>query len=110
VVCLLALAGCSGSDGPVAETSATDTATTTGSDGPVNPDLVKADANTATIAVLAGTFEANGVENPDRWAREVDEYRPYPTDDPDLGKLRDELAKYDPSPETLELIIASLKL
>jgi len=38
----------------------------------------------------------------------VDEYRPYPTDDPSLAKLRQELAKYNPAPDVLEKILATL--
>jgi competence protein ComEA len=67
-------------------------------------------ANTATIAEPQSTLEANGVSNAARWAREVDEYRPYPTGDPGFGKLRQELAKYRPDQATLEKIVASLSL
>ena len=55
-------------------------------------------------------LEAAGVPNAARWAREVVEYRPYPTDDPGFAKLRQELAKYNPSPEVVNQIIASLTL
>jgi hypothetical protein len=67
-------------------------------------------ANTATIPELQQAFEAAGIPNAARWAREVDEYRPYPTDDPTFAKLRRELAKYNPAPDVLEKILASLSL
>jgi hypothetical protein len=67
-------------------------------------------ANTASIPELQRAFEANGIPNAARWAREVDEYRPYPTDDPSFGKLRGELAKYNPSADVLQKILASLTL
>jgi len=34
---------------------------------------------------------------------------PAVSDDPTFAKLRDELSKYNPSPETLEAIIATLE-
>jgi hypothetical protein len=40
----------------------------------------------------------------------VDEYRPYPTDDPNMAKLRQNLAKYNPAPDVVEKIVASLTL
>jgi len=67
-------------------------------------------ANTATIAQLTEAFQAAGISNAARWAREVDEYRPYPTDDPSFAKLRSELAKYNPSPDVLQRILATLTL
>jgi len=70
----------------------------------------KVNANTASIPELQRAFEANGIPNAARWAREVDEYRPYPTNDPALGKLRSELAKYNPSTDVLQKILASLTL
>jgi hypothetical protein len=50
------------------------------------------------------------VSNAARWAREVDEYRPYPTDDPSLAKLRRELSKYNPAPGVVDQIISALAL
>ena len=46
-----------------------------------------------------------------RWAREVEEYQPYPTDDLSFAKLRQELAKYNPGLwGVVDQIIASLSL
>ena len=70
----------------------------------------KVNANTASIAELQAAFQAAGISNAARWAREVDEYRPYPTDDPSFAKLRRELAKYNPGAETVEKIVATLAL
>lgn len=67
-------------------------------------------ANNATPAEMEAAFAAAGITRPDKWAHEVEEYRPYPADDPNFGKLRHELAKYHPSPETLEQILACLSL
>jgi hypothetical protein len=59
---------------------------------------------------LQQAFEAAGIPNAARWAREVDEYRPYDTADPNFGKLRRELAKYNPAPGVVDRIIATLSL
>ena len=48
------------------------------------------------------------MSNPGRWAEEVVEYRPYPADDPNLAKLRDNLAKYNPGQETTDKIVSAL--
>jgi hypothetical protein len=67
-------------------------------------------ANTASVAELQRAFEAAGISNAARWAREVEEYRPYPTDDPTFAKLRRELAKYNPGPGVVDQIVATLSL
>jgi DNA uptake protein ComE-like DNA-binding protein len=66
-------------------------------------------ANTASVAELQAAFEAAGISNADKWAREVAEYRPYP-DDPTWGQLRQELGKYNIDPAVLEQIIALLEV
>ncbi len=81
--------------------AATVTATTT---------ATKASANNATAAQLQSAFEAGGVPNASRWVIEVQEYRPYPVDDPTFAKLKSNLAKYNPSADTLSRILASLSL
>jgi hypothetical protein len=73
-------------------------------------NVAKVNANTASIPELQAALTAAGVPNADRWAREVDEYRPYPTDDPTFGKLRQNLAKYNPAPDTVEKIVSALSL
>jgi hypothetical protein len=49
------------------------------------------------------------VSNPEKWAEEVDEYRPYPND-PKWAKLRQELGKYKIDPALLEKIISVLEV
>ena len=70
----------------------------------------KVNANTATIPQLQAAFEAAGIPNSARWAREVDEYRPYPTNDTTFAKLQKELAKYNPGQATLDKILSTLAL
>ena len=69
----------------------------------------KVSANTASEEEITAALTGAGVSNPGRWAEEVVEYRPYPTDDPDLTKLRDNLAKYNPGQETVDKIVSALQ-
>jgi hypothetical protein len=71
---------------------------------------LRANANSATVDEMTRAFETAGIQNANRWAREVEEYRPYPTNDASFAKLRGELAKYNPSPDTLARILATLSL
>lgn len=70
----------------------------------------KVNANTASAAELQQAFEAAGIMSAARWVREVQEYRPYPANDPSFAKLRGELAKYNPSADTVDKIISTLAL
>ncbi len=120
----LALTACTGSAGPAPSTGAgptraavsgaTPAAGTGGSPvagaGAASAALVKVNANTASQDEVQRALEADGVPNASRWAREVVEYRPYPTDDPSFGKLRQELAKYNPGPQVVDQIVAALTL
>ena len=71
---------------------------------------VKLSANSASRLELAAAFEAAGISNASKWAREVEEYRPYAVDDAEYSKLRGELAKYNPAPGVVDSIIALLEL
>ena len=71
---------------------------------------VRVSANRATRAQLQQAFEAAGIPNAARMAVEVEEYRPYPTDDPGMAKLRRELAKYNIAPSVVDQVIATLTL
>lgn len=68
----------------------------------------KVSANTASAEEIAAGLESAGVPNAERWAEEVVEYRPYPPDDPNLQKLRDNLAKYNPGQDTVDKIVSAL--
>ena len=96
----------------VATTSASPSPVTAASPSPAaSPAVVqKVNANTASVAELQRAFEAAGISNAARWAREVEEYRPYPTNDPSFAKLRQELAKYNPGPGVVDQIVATLSL
>jgi hypothetical protein len=72
--------------------------------------VTKVSANNASVAQLQAAFEAAGIASASRWAREVEEYRPYSTADTGYTKLRGELAKYNPAPGVVDAIIATLTL
>ena len=116
----LALAACGGAaNAPAANTQpgSPTTAAATATHGATSTvaaaasaTATKASANNATAAQLLAAFEAGGVPNASRWVREVEEYRPYPADDPSFAKLKSNLAKYNPSADTLSRILAALSL
>jgi hypothetical protein len=72
--------------------------------------VAKVNANTASQSDIAAAITAAGVSNGARWAVEVVEYRPYPTNDPTFAKLRQNLAKYNPGPGVVDGIISALSL
>ena len=85
-------------------------AATSASAATASSTAAKASANNASAAQLQAAFEAGGVPNASRWVIEVQEYRPYPVNDPTFAKLKSNLAKYNPSAETLSRILAALSL
>ena len=93
---------------PASDAAAPSSVSTAATDAPTAA-TGKVSANDATQDEIAKVFRAAGIAHASRWAKEVIEYRPYPSDDPTWGKLRAELAKYNPDPAVLELIIASLE-
>ncbi len=65
-------------------------------------------ANKASKAEITAALTAAGVANPDRWAGEVVEYRPYSDAAAGFPGLRKQLTKYNPPAGTIDKIIASL--
>jgi hypothetical protein len=119
--CALLLGACGGDDEtstssstattpPATEPAPSTTEPSTTEPEPSTPSegtTEKVSANTASVGEIAAALEAAGVDNAERWAREVEEYRPY-DDDPDLPKLRDELAKYNPGAGVVDQIVGAL--
>jgi len=114
----LSVAACSGAAGSSsatptdAATSAAPTATASAGGSAATSSQAatsRVNANTATVEELQAAFEAAGISNADRWAREVAEYRPY-ANDPSWAQLRQELGKYNIDPTVLEQIIAVLEV
>ncbi len=97
-------AACGGSDATaeVTDETATETSAATAS----TDAGVKVSANDATEEELIAALEAAGVEPAAQWADEIIEYRPH---EAGFAKLSEELAKYNPSPETLEKILSVLE-
>lgn len=86
------------------------TAATTAASATAGQTTGKVSANNATRAELTAALQAAGVPSAANWAREVEEYRPYPTNDPNMAKLRQELAKYNPAAGVVDQIVATLSL
>jgi len=100
-------AGSSSAPAPASSSSAAGSPATD-SAGAAPTTATTVSANTASEEEIAAALDDAGVSNADRWAAEVVEYRPYPADDPDLTKLRDNLAKYNPGEETTDKIVSAL--
>jgi hypothetical protein len=113
----VSLAACSGSTAglgtvaPSATAAPTSAASSGGASGSADPSaaVTRVSANTATSEELVAALTAAGVPNADRWAREIEEYRPYDSSDPTLARLQSNLAKYDPDPATLAAILSALE-
>jgi hypothetical protein len=110
-VVVLAVAGCGGStttNGSGASASSSPTTSSAAAATATSQPGAKVSANTASESDIASAISAAGVSNAERWAKEAVEYRPYPADDPNMTKLRDNLAKYNPGQETVDKIVSAL--
>lgn len=106
----LGLVACGGSTTPSGGSASSAPASPTGEATSTSPAAVrKVSANTASKDEIAAALASAGVPNAERWADEVVEYRPYPTNDPNLTKLRTSIAKYNPGQETTDKIVSVLK-
>ncbi len=108
------LAACSSSTSTSTGTSTTTAASASPSTGGATAGstagaTAKVSANTASAEEIQAALTAAGVTNAARWTKEVQEYRPYPADDPSLAKLRKELQKYNPSADQLDKILSALQ-
>lgn len=105
------LAACSGSGAATATAAPAATTAVVASSEPAasSAAATRVSANTATQDELVAALTAAGVPNADRWAREIQEYRPYDASDTGLAKLQQNLAKYQPSAETLAGILSVLQ-
>ena len=116
VIAGLLLAACSSATGAADTTSGSDATVAGSTSDSTTSTAAVAEAASGTVSAndasegeIAAALDAAGVDQADRWAREVVEYRPYDTADPDLTHLRDELAKYDPAPGVVDAIVAVLQ-
>ena len=106
---VLGLVACGGSTTTPSGTATSAPASPTREATGASPGTVrKVSANTASEDEIAAALASAGVPNAKRWAKEVVEYRPYPANDPNLTKLRNGIAKYNPGPETTDKIVSAL--
>ena len=102
----LAFSACGGDDSKDSSSPTTTAAADSGATGSSAPAGDTVSANDASRDEIAAALEAAGVDNADRWAGEIVEYRPYSAGDE--ARLREELAKYGPTDETIDQIISVL--
>jgi hypothetical protein len=104
------LAACGGSDSSGSSAAApVSAAPTSATPAGGATTTTKVSANGASADELVAALKAGGVPNADRWAKEIQEYRPYDTSDPTLRALQSNLAKYNPGADTMAKILAVLQ-
>lgn len=111
------LAGCTGGTAattttttasPAATASSAESGTPTETGTPTaSPSVRTVNANTASTDEIAAALKDAGVQNSDRWAKEVEEYRLYTADNL-RTKLSTELGKYGVSADQLDKILSTL--
>jgi len=114
VVLSLVLAAC-GSSGPTANRGQPTGRPpgSTATSPPVSVDKKasgRVSANHATKATLERTFARAGIASSQHWAEVVADHRPYPAGDPSFAGLRQTLAQYGPSQDTVDRVVAALEL
>lgn len=113
LVLAAALAGCStsGADAPAATqtTAAPPAASAPASPDTASPSVQTVDPNTATTEELTAALASAGVDNPERWAEEVQEYGPYTAENLE-PTLTEELGKYGISDDQLSKVLSALEV
>jgi hypothetical protein len=59
----------------------------------------------SSVKDIAATLRANGVDDPEHWAKVITDHRPYPPDDPALTKLRTQLLQEKADPALTQKIL-----
>jgi hypothetical protein len=107
------LTGCSspGADAPADSppAAAPPAASSPASTDTDTPSVQTVDPNTATTEELTAALASAGVDNPDRWAEEVQEYGPYTAENLE-PTLTEELGKYGISQDQLSKVLSALKV
>ena len=103
------LAGCGSNDDSTASGTTTSAATSVSATASATGQgaVTTIDPNTASQGQIAAAFEAAGISNADKWAKEVTEYGPY-TADSISATLTKELGKYGIDDATLKSILSVL--
>lgn len=109
----VALTGCSSgaepTTAPTTAASASASASTQPAGGSTSSASGAVDPNSATAAELVAALKAAGVDNAERWAREIQEYGPYTATEL-KAKLTQELAKYNIAPDQLIKLLSALRV
>jgi hypothetical protein len=107
LVLMAALTGCSG---PGADSPGTSPSAASSAAAPdANTSVQTVDPNTATTDELTAALRSAGVDNPEKWAREVEEYGPYMAENLE-PTLTEKLGKYDISQDQLRRVLSALKV
>jgi hypothetical protein len=108
---MAALTGCSspGAGSPGSSSPAASSVPPAASPAPTNTSVQTVDPNTATAGELTAALRSAGVDNPDKWAHEVEEYRPYTAGNLE-PTLTEELGKYDISQDQLRRVLGALEV
>ena len=104
------LAGCGSNDGDTAQSASPTTSvvvSSTVAPGGSAAEVGQVDPNTASQSQIQAAFEAAGVSNAGKWAKEVTEYGPY-SPDTISDTLTKELGKYGIDEQTLNTILSVL--
>ncbi|MFE5707341.1 hypothetical protein [Rhodococcus koreensis] len=104
------LAGCGSNDtdaGSSMSPTTTAVASSTMTPGSSAAEVAQVDPNTASESQIQAAFEAAGVSNAGKWAKEVTEYGPY-SPDTISDTLTKELGKYGIDQQTLNTILSVL--
>jgi len=104
------LAGCGSNDSGTGSSGSPTTsvvASSTMTPGGTGAQVAQVDPNTASQSQIQAAFEAAGVSNAGKWAKEVTEYGPY-SPDTMSDTLTKELGKYGIDQQTLDTILSVL--
>ncbi|MFF2114905.1 hypothetical protein [Rhodococcus koreensis] len=104
------LAGCGSNDtdaGSSVSPTTSVVASSTMTPGSSAAEVAQVDPNTASESQIQAAFEAAGVSNAGKWAKEVGEYGPY-SPDTISDTLTKELGKYGIDQQTLNTILSVL--
>ncbi|MGF9664017.1 hypothetical protein AAIH25_19340 [Arthrobacter crystallopoietes] len=104
-----ALTGCSSPGAGTSAASPPAAAPPAASTDTASLSVQTVDPNTATTEELTAALASAGVDNPDRWAEEVQEYGPYTAENLE-PTLTEELGKYGISQDQLSKVLSALKV
>ncbi len=102
-----AVSGAADKASSAASDATDDTSAAASGSGTVAGD--KVDPNTASADEITAALEKAGVSNAAKWAKEIEEYKPYQADTM-ADKLKSQLGKYGADAQTVQKIISVLQV